>query len=57
MKSTKIDKKTFYKDATPEKLAKALLRPVKLPKRKRFPEEPEEGPKRKRSPDKPSGEG
>ena len=47
--TTKIDKETFYKDATPEKLAKALLRPVKPPKRKRFPEEP----KRKRFPDKP----
>ena len=53
MKSNKIDKEKFYKDATPEKLAKALLRPVNRPKRERF---PEEEPKRKRFPDKPQGE-
>ena len=51
-KTTKISKDEFYKDATPEKLAKALLRPVKPSKRKRFPEEP----KRKRFPEKSRGE-
>ena len=56
MKTTKIDKEIFYKDATPEKLAKALLRPVKPKKRKRFPEEPKDGPKRKRFPDNPNEE-
>ena len=41
MKPTKTDKETFYKDATPEKLARALFRPVNQsnaqpkPKRKR----------------------
>ena len=59
MKSIKIDPEAFYKDATSEKLAKALLRPVKPLKRKRFPEEPGESsgsPARRWFPDKPRSE-
>ena len=41
-KYIKIDPATFYKDATPEKLARALLRPLNRP------DAPPTKPKRKR---------